>query len=145
MKTYELTYIISSALGATESDNLKKDLESFIVSKEGVVLKSEKTMAQPLSYVIKKQSSGYYVILTFQALEDKIKEIKNNIEKNAGILRHLITIKKPVKEMKARRTKKPMAIKEKTENSVFVHEKKETDGKVEIEEINKKLEEILSE
>ena len=62
MKTYELTYIISSQLMSSEADGLMKEVESFIQSKDGVVLKSEKTAAQPLAYQIKKQSSGYFAI-----------------------------------------------------------------------------------
>lgn len=145
MKTYELTYIISSSLTGSESDEAKKKVEDLILEKGGTALKSEKTQAQPLSYVIKKHSSGYFVIMTFEVAEDKIKEIKAYLEKEANILRHLFVIKKPFKEMKARRTKKPIPAKDKVENSVFVHEEKKDEGKVELEDINKKLDEILSE
>jgi len=149
MKTYELTYIISSQLNSEESDNLKKNLESSIQSKEGVILKSEKTLAQTLSYPIKKQSSGYFVILTFQISEDKIKEIKDNLEKENKVLRHFIIVKKPIKAMKERRMRKPLFMQDKIEKSSFVKvledKEKKNEGKVELEEIEKKLDEILSE
>jgi len=141
MKTYELTYIISSSLTGPESDELKKNLEAFITEKGGTVLKSEKTIAQPLAYLMKKQSSGYFVILTFQSAEDKIKEIKENLERNDKVLRHLVVVKKPLKEMKARRTRKPITPAPVSETKDKV---KKSEGTAELEEINKKLDEILS-
>ena len=142
MKTYELTYIISSALGSTESDNLRKDLEDFITSQGGTVVKSEKTLAQPLSYPIKKQSSGFFAIVTFQVAEEKIKEIKEKLEKDTNVLRHLFLVKKPAKEMKERRTRKA---KPATPTMETTEKPKKDEGKVELEEINKKLDEMLSE
>src|SRR3989338_7690863 len=119
MKTYELTYIISSQISTDESEALRKDLESFVQSKEGVILKSEKTTPQTLAYPIKKHSSGYFATLTFQVLEDKVKEIKDKLEKDLKVLRHFILIKRPVKI-----------------------KKEET---VKTEDIDKKIDEILSE
>jgi small subunit ribosomal protein S6 len=143
MKTYELTYIISSALGSTESDNLRKDLEDFITGQGGTVVKSEKTLAQPLSYPIKKQSSGSFAMVIFQVAEDKIKVIKEKLEKDTNVLRHLFLVKKPAKEMKERRTRKPLT--PKATSPETPEKPKKDEGKVEIEEINKKLDEILSE
>ena len=146
MKTYELTYIISSNISTDESEALRKDLESFVQSKEGVVLKSEKTSAQPLAYPIKKHSSGYFATLTFQVLEDKVKEIKDKLEKDLKVLRHFILIKRPVKIMKERRSRKPLFMQSKVEESPFTAagiKKKEETAKV--EDIDKKIEEILSE
>lgn len=140
MKTYELTYIISSALGATESDNLKKEVEDVIGEAQGTIIKSEKTLAQSLAYPIKKQSSGYYVITVFQILESKINSITSKLEKNANVLRQMIVVKKPIKEAKPRRVRKTTVPKTSPDP---IRETKKTDSKVEMEEINKKLEEIL--
>ena len=148
MKPYELTYIISSQIPSEQATSVSKEVESFIQSKEGVVLKSEKTGAQSLAYPIKKQSSGYFLTLTFQMLENNIKELKEKLEKDSNILRHFIIIKKPVKELKKRRTKKPSTIfqSQNTEkSSIFKHEDKRESEKIDLEKIDKKLDEILSE
>jgi small subunit ribosomal protein S6 len=145
MKSYELTYIISSGISSEEVDATIKNIESAILSKEGVILKSEKTTAQTLAYPIKKQSSGYFVAVTFQILEDKIKEIKDILEKSKEVLRHLIIINKPVKIMKERRTRKPSALQDSnTPESSSKGEDKKKKEKVEVEEMEKKLDEILS-
>ena len=118
MKTYELIYIISSQISSEEAGAVKKEVESFIQSNGAVVLNSDlslqkgKTGIQTLSYPIKKQSSGYFNISVFQVEEEKIKEIKDNLDKNSKILRSIIAVKKPHKEIKVRRTRRPMTIPE---------------------------------
>jgi small subunit ribosomal protein S6 len=98
MKPYELTYIISSKMTSADSDNLKKDIETFAQNQGGLILKSEKTAPQSLAYPIKKHSSGYFATLEFKIEEKEIKKIKEKIEKDKKILRHFILIKKPAKQ-----------------------------------------------
>ncbi len=145
MKPYELTYIISSGITSEDADNLKKDVESFVQSKGGVVLKSERTVPQILSYPIKRNSSGYFVTLEFQTEENTIKEIKEKLEKDEKILRHFLIIKKPIKQMKERRTRKAPAIPGFEAKDTIVDKEKKKEPKVELEDIEKKLDEILSE
>jgi small subunit ribosomal protein S6 len=150
MKSYELTYIISSAITNQEADTLKTTIEAFIQSKEGVILKSIKTTPQMLAYPIKKQSSGYFITLEFQSKESHIKELQAALEKESPVLRHFIVVKKPVKVMKARRTRKPLAADVKpataAKPSKTTPETIQTpEEKVELGDIDKKLDEILSE
>lgn len=147
MKTYELTYIIASNTSLDEADAKTKEIESFIQSKEGVILKLEKTGIKSLSYPIKKQSSGYFITLEFQIAENNIKELKERLEKDQKILRHFILVKQPTKVLKERRRRPSPEIKPVRNDypqDVAGEEKKKTE-KVEMEEIEKKLDEILSE
>ncbi len=147
MKSYEVTYIISSQIPSEQVNALSKEIESFIQSKEGVVLKSEKTGAQTLSYLIKKQSSGYFATLTFQLLENKIKELREKLEKDINILRHFIIVKKPIRELKKRRTRKPLNITEDRSTNVgsqiFTYVNKKESEKIDLDKIDKKLDELL--
>lgn len=143
MKTYELTYIIPSQSSANEVDNTINQVLSFIKDKGGIVLKSEKTSPQTLSYPIKGQHSGYFINLEFQVEEDKVKEI-SEITKDKNIIRSAINVKKPTKPLKTART--PMFAK----RPVFSIDSKEvkTDSsevKIDTKEIEKKLDEILGE
>ena len=152
MKPYELTYIISSEITAEETEAETKNIESFIQDKEGIVLKSEKPTPKTLSYPIKKQGSGFFAVLEFQLEPEHISELKEKLQKNGKIIRHMLIIKNPAKIQKERkRRKKPLVsptpvetIKEKVENLPVQAEKK-IKQKVELKEIEKKLEEILSE
>jgi len=151
MKPYELTYIISSDEKSEEAENLKKEVEVFVQEKGGIIVKSEKTVPQSLAYPIKRHSSGFFVTLEFQTEEKEIKALVEKLEKNPKILRHVIIIKKPVKQRKERRTRKPIMMpKDKSGVSEVYKEKakKEPFGpkeEVKLEDIDKKLDEILSE
>ena len=142
MKTYELTYIISSLLSTEEANKVAKEVEALIQSKEGVILKAENISIQTLSYPIKKQSSGYFAIVEFQTPEHAIKEVRENIEKNHHILRHLLAIKKPVKILKARRIRKPSL--EPVAAKVYSEpQERKNQEKLNPEDLEKKLDEIL--
>ena len=150
MKSYELTYIISSQLSPEEAEGVKNEIASFIQQKEGVIVRSEKIGAQPLSYQIKKQGSGYFNIETFQVEEPRIKEIKDSLDKNPKILRSFIVIKKPQKEMKERRTRRPLANKEfEVKTKPFIMDpaasKDQKEVAVDSADLEKKLDEMLSE
>src|SRR3989344_7175380 len=107
MQTYELVYIISSELNSAEVEQKAKEIESAIQAKEGVILRSEKLTAQTLAYPIKGKSSGYFGLLDMQIAQNHVKDIKEVLEKDGKILRHFIIVKKPFKELKERRTRKP--------------------------------------
>lgn len=147
MKTYELTYIISSAMTQEDALAASKEVESFIQSKEGVILKSEKTNAQTLAYPVKKQGSGYFCIVEFQSPEAGIKEINATLGKDKKVLRHFMLIKKPMKIMKERRTRKPLFTSDKDSpaKSVLFGSKEKKPGKLDAGDLDKKLDEILSE
>ncbi|MEK7658473.1 MAG: 30S ribosomal protein S6 [Patescibacteria group bacterium] len=161
MKVYELTYIISSELTNEEAKLTKEEIDSFIQKEEGVILRSENPVAKTLSYPIKKQGSGFFVVLEFQIAPEKLSELKEKLENNSKILRHFIVIKKPAKIRKERRVKKRIPA-EPEKSDVFSVEQNpaiapayakpapdkpaRTGGeKIELEDIEKKLEEILGE
>lgn len=146
MKTYELTYILSSGITSEDADTIKKDVETLVQSKEGLVLKSQKTVPLVLAYPIKKNSSGYFVTLEFQITEGAIKEIKDTLVKDSKVLRHALLVKKPVKPMKKRRTKPVMAEAKPVRTALqnVMDGKKVKEAKVDLEDIEKKLDEILN-
>lgn len=141
MQTYEVTYIISSHMAVEEASSVKKDFEAFLQGMGGVIVKSEKTAPLPLAYQIKKQSSGFFVTTEFQIEENQIKPLKVALEKNTKVLRHSLMVKRPVKVMKERRTRKPVAV---PDVPIFAKSSGPV-KKVQMEDIDKKLDEILSE
>ena len=147
MKTYELTYIASPTASQEELASLQKEVESLIQSKEGAVLKLEGSTAKTLSYPIKNQISGYFTTITFNLPEGNIKEVDHKVRQAGKILRHSIVIKYPEKEAKAR-TIRRYSFKPESKKPLFsfgLGAKKLEKTEVKEEEINKKLDEILSE
>lgn len=143
MKTYELTYIISSEISSEEAGVKAKEFCSFVESKEGTMLRSENPVAKTLSYPIKKFGSGYFVVLEFKIEPEKLSDLREKLEKDDEILRHVIIIKHPARIRKERRgARKPINIVTTTEATEKLDEKK-PDRKIELEDIEKKLDEIL--
>ncbi|MBX4200905.1 30S ribosomal protein S6 [Candidatus Parcubacteria bacterium] len=140
MKSYQLTYIVSSEVPSDSMETVKKDIETFVQEHEGVILSAEKTTPQMLAYPVNKRSSGYFITLEFQSPEDKIKELGEKIKKEKNVLRHAILVKKPSKPKKPRRTRKPM-------DQATAPKAAPDKGKsnVEAKDLDKKLDEILSE
>jgi len=150
MKTYELTYIISSEITSEEAEAAAEEINSFIKNKEGIILRSEKPVAKTLSYPIKKFGSGFFVVLEFQIEPEKLNELNEKLEKDGKILRHVVIIKNPVRIKKERRAARKPIFSTETESAEvknIVEEKISEDKskKVELKEIEKKLDEILGE
>ena len=152
MKPYELTYIISSEITTQEAEEKVKNIESLIKEREGIVLRSDKPAPRTLTYPIKKQSSGFFSVLEFQLEPEHLGEIKEKIQKDNKILRHMVLVNNPAKIQKERRTKrKPLisspsiGIEEEKDLSIQTRKVKKISKKVELKEIEKELDEILSE
>ena len=160
MKTYELTYIVSPELISEEAEAKSKEIETIIQNKEGSILKQLNPIAKTLSYPIKKQASGYLGVLEFQLEPERLNELEENLKKDEKIVRHMVIIKKPAKQRKERRTRiktgpsgypilETKAPTEELSQSVL-HAQEENDPKgtpkkVELKEIEQKLDEILGE
>lgn len=150
MKPYELTYIISSEITAEEAEAEAKNIESLIQDKEGIILKSEKPSPRTLAYPIKKQCSGFFGVLEFQLEPEHLGELKEKLQKDGKIIRHMLIIKNPAKIQKERRTRKkplifPILVGAIEEEKKEKQKEKKINKKVELNEIEKKLDEILSE
>ena len=103
MKTYELTYIISPEITSEEAEAKAKQIGSLITSKEGVIVKQSNPTAKAMSYPVKKRASGFMGVLEFQLEPEKLLELKDTLNKDQIINRHMIVAMPPVKIKKARR------------------------------------------
>ena len=155
MKTYELTYIISPEMTSEEAEAKAKELEQAIQSREGIILKQQNPVAKTLAFQIAKRASGFFGVLEFQMEPEKVLEIKEIVEKEKKIVRHIVLVKEPVRIRRERRKKvearveqpvaktteeQPAVEIEKTLGRSHTGEAKE---KVELKDIEDKLDEIL--
>ena len=153
MKKYELTYIISPEITNEESMALAKEIESFVQSKEGVILNQINPVAKTLAYPIKKHASGFMCVLEFQSEPELLTELEDKINKNTKIVRHIIAVKRPLKIRKERRAKQPVAPSLVKEEKIENKELQDSDShkasiekeKIELKDIEQKLEELLGE
>jgi len=132
MKNYEITYLISSEIAEEEIQRAQSQLVSSIQGEGGLLLEEKTPFRKKLAYPVKKQSQAYLGFLVFQLEPEKLKNLEKKIKEINQILRYLLLIKLPKKEQKTTAfAKKPRAL------------KAEKEKKVDIEEIGKKLDEIL--
>jgi len=128
---YELIYIASPNLMENDLTSLLEKVRNFIYGSEGHVKNEKIDQKRKLAYPIKKNIFGYYITCDLEISAEKIDDLQKNIESLPEIIRYLIINKKdiskditPLKHVPGKPTKKE---------------------KVKIEELDKKLEELLKE
>jgi ribosomal protein S6 len=130
VRFYELTYLASPILEEKELENLAQEIKDFII-KEGGEIKSELSPTKiKLGYPIKDFKEAFLVSLEINYLPERIEALDKKIKEENRILRHLICQKKK------RLIKMPELAKK---------EKIKKPKKVELKELDKKLEELLKE
>lgn len=147
-RQYELTFILSPNLGEEEISSFEQEIEKNIENLEGTLRKKGRPEKRSLSYPIKKFQSGYYLMVNFLFSPEKLEELYSALKHKKEILRYIITVipeeSSSVKDIKGKKPKKiPQAEKIKKLKEEKPSPKKASKSKTKLEEIDKKLEEIL--
>lgn len=155
---YEIFYLIGSSREA-DLETIKSEIKELIATEGAVFEEKETVEKRKLAYAVKHESRGIYVAQRF-SLEDEQKEKIHEINRKLGhygnILRYLISRADELPELKtkeeriaaesASKMKRPIKKEEekKKPQPEISPEKKEIKKKVETEDIDKKLEELLN-
>jgi len=166
MEYYDVNFIISTGLDKNRTDSVLAWLDSkFNVAAESA---DRKIQRKKLAYPIKKEIEGWHYQLRFVAPADIspkfFEELQKEIKPKKEILRFLIVKKRdepPAKQRRAPRIAEPVTaensesadpsqkanVKNETEAKTDPSEAKKTEKekKVQLQEIDEKLEEILKE
>lgn len=131
MKLYQLTYLITPELNEEQIKGLQEKINSLIQKEGGILSEAKKEVKKRLFSSIKKNNQAFLATLNFQLKPEKIEILEKEIKQNPKILRYLILSqnlpKKVIQPIKSKGAKPK--------------QKK----KVELKDIEKKLEEILQE
>jgi ribosomal protein S6 len=127
MKHYEISYRFSQDLPEEEARGLSNKIVSYLQENGGILKENREPLKQGLIYSIE-----------FFTDPKNIETIEKNLKSQPQIKKHLIVFKKEFKAVVRRQRVKPEEIGLKTE-------KAPEEKKVELKEIEKKLEEILGE
>lgn len=129
MKKYELTYIVSPNLSEQELEVLIAKITDSVREETGSVEKTSMPSKIKLGYLIKKQSEAFLISTYFSIDQDRIANLEKKIKEQNDILRYMLVIKKKIKEklLKPKKIQVPQTL----------------DRKVELKEIDQKIEEIL--
>lgn len=132
---YELCYFISPELREGEVLSFNQDIEKLIIESEGQMENKFSPKKQNLAYPIKHHRDGYFGVMNFIFPVQNIEKLSGALRLNDKIIRFLIikpeVSHRPIKKKK-RAVLKPAAVEEKSYKK-----------KIELEELDKKLEEIL--
>lgn len=93
MKTYEMLYVLDSALADEAKEALGKKFEDIVVSLNGKVVSTDKWGVKKLAYPINFKSDGYYVLMTFESEGAVVKELERIAGLSTDVLRVMITKK----------------------------------------------------
>lgn len=137
---YELTYIISLLSADVETSQVAEKVRAQIKELGGEAKKEYISEKKKLAFQIKKQSQGFYATVVFEMEPEKIDELNTFLRMNNDILRHMIINQAELRTEKT--SKKPARAKPANAENVIGENTGKT-GKVKIEELDKKLEELL--
>lgn len=154
-RLYEMGYLLKGDINEEEALEKSELFRKAVENEEGLIVRENKPKKQNLGYPIKGQIAAYSGSLSFIFHPEKIPALKKELEKSDYLLRLLLsqlkyeseTLKQPVKRKIIRRTTRPVSPGLGLSGPASVKESQKTEearGKpLQVEEIDKKLEEIL--
>lgn len=94
MKNYELMYILMPDLDDAALASENEALQKIITDNGGKItgVNTQDWGLRDLAYEIKKQTKGYYVVVTFSAEPKAVEEFNRIVSLDQKVLRFLITV-----------------------------------------------------
>jgi len=136
MKYYELSYLIPATLQEEELKSLKERIISALQGQNGLLIEDNNFGKKRTAYMKGKEKPGLLFSLNFEINPEQLSNFEKKIKLENQILRYSVLIKKQPRIFQERQRIVP-ATDQKTERKV--------QPKVEMADIEKKLEEILGE
>ena len=93
MKEYEMLFVIPNKYTDLEIPDIIKQVEDLITSKEGKISETKNLGKRKLAYTVKGYNHGCYVLISFEAPGEALKQINTPLLMMPEVLRHLITNK----------------------------------------------------
>ncbi len=132
MKHYELTFLISPELNPEELISFQEKIINQVQQEKGILVKINKPVKKNLNGPVGNKNQAFLLSLEFQLNPENSANIQNKLKAENQIMRYFLIVKKPPKA--AGLFEKERRVPRKTAKS-----------KVELKEIEKKLDEILGE
>jgi len=143
---YELLYIVPNKYTEEEVGPIVKKVNELVKKHDGQITHNEEWGKKKLAYAIDKNVHGYYNLVEFEIDGENVNKIDNELRLSNEILRHQIVVKK-IKTAQAIEKEKEIAekiaAKVKEEEKAEEEAKKEPAKKVDLKELDEKLDKIL--
>ena len=102
MKEYETIYITHPNLTDSQQTQIDERLRSVVEKRKGRVFFHRSMGKKPLSYRIKKQTSGVYMLMDYAAEGGAVSELERYFRLDENILRFLTVIREEKVDVEAR-------------------------------------------
>lgn len=143
MEKYEILYILPASYAENELDPIKDKVKNLIVKAGGEITASDSLGKKKLAYPIKKAFQGYYLLYEFKLEPEKLTKLNIDLKLTNEVLRHFIVKTTSAQKSMLEITKARAAADQKAKDMPTTEEQK-TKDKIKLEDLDKKLDEILS-
>ena len=147
MKFYELTYLISPNVSEKELKDITGEINGLIGKEGGKISQEPRPSRQRLSYPVKKMTDAFLITEEFYLEPGKMEKAEKLLREKKQILRYIILAKKPADKIKKYAPKRRPGIipPPKTEEISSLQIKPKERRKIDLKEIDQRIEEILKE
>lgn len=90
MNKYEIMFIVKTTMESDAASKLANTYKTLITDEKGEVTNFKDMGQRKLAYAIKKQNTGFYYVINFNATSETVKELDRRLGLDENILRHLI-------------------------------------------------------
>ena len=145
LEKYNLFVLLNGTNTEEQNNETIKIVENLINKFDGKIINSDEPFKRRLAYVIKKVRNGVYTNLYFEIDTEKVNKLNQELLLTPEILRFQILKYVPIKKS----PKKPKSIaleidvKKETKETTEKKPSNEDNKKIDMEDLNKKLDEIL--
>ena len=91
MRKYEVMYIVNASLEDAARQATIEKMHAILTNNGATIVNVDEKGLQEFAYPIENMKKGYYVVTTFDAENDALKEFERLMRIESGIVRFLIT------------------------------------------------------
>ena len=141
-KTYEIAYLLKPSIPEGETLNYVSRLNGIIEDQKGTIIASPEPRPRLLAYPIKKEKRAYFGWVEFRLSPERAGDMTKNIKTADYLLRHLIVEREP-ERVATRRAGAAQKSTDARRPRPILREREKPEEQLDLEALDKKLEEIL--
>ena len=90
MNKYEMMFIVKATIDEAKVSEVAENLKSVITSMKGEITDSKDMGQKKLAYPIKKEVTGFYFVVNFDANNEIVAELDRKARIDESVIRHMI-------------------------------------------------------
>lgn len=90
MNKYEMMFIVKATIEEAKVAEVAENLKSVITSMKGEITDSKDMGQKKLAYPIKKELTGFYFVVNFNADNEIVAELDRKARIDENVIRHMI-------------------------------------------------------